>query len=91
MYELAKSLQKQNCQVTIMSQIGGPLTQLAKKEGIRCVSFEEAPGFKLGDGKWNYINPEGKMEVSQSNVMYKVGEVDFDIIHVQGHRIHKTN
>jgi pyruvyltransferase len=82
-YELAKSLQKQNCQVTIMSQIGGPLTQLAKKEGIKCVSFEEAPGFKLGDGKWNYINPEGKMEVSQPNVMYKVGEVDFDIIHVQ--------
>lgn len=82
-YELAKNLQKQNCQVTVMSQIGGPLTQLAKKEGIRCVSFEEAPGFKLGDGKWNYVNPEGKMEVSQPNVMYKIGEVDFDIIHVQ--------
>lgn len=82
-YELAKSLQNQNCQVTIMSQIGGPLTQLAKKEGIRCVSFDEAPGFKLGDGKWNYVNPQGKTEVSQPTVMYKVAEVDFDIIHAQ--------
>ena len=82
-YELAKNLQKQNCQVTILSQIGGPLTNLAKKEGIRCVSFEEAPGFKLGDGKWTYVSPEGKPELSQPNVMYKVGEVDFDIIHVQ--------
>lgn len=79
-YELAKSLQNQNCQVTILSQIGGPLTQLAKKEGIRCVSFEESPGFKLGDGKWNYVNSQGKTEVSQPMVMYKVAEVDFDII-----------
>lgn len=79
-YELAKSLQNQNCQVTILSQIGGPLTQLTKKEGIRCVSFEESPGFKLGDGKWNYVNPQGKTEVSQPMVMYKVAEVDFDII-----------
>ena len=79
-YELAKSLQKQNCQVTVLSQIGGPLTDLAKKAGIRCVSFEEAPGFKLGDGKWTYISPEGKQELSQPNIMYKVSEVDFDII-----------
>lgn len=79
-YELAKSLQKQNCQVTVLSQIGGSLTNLAKKEGIRCVSFEEAPGFKLGDGKWSYVNPQGKTELSQPSVMYKVSEVDFDII-----------
>jgi hypothetical protein len=82
-YELARSLKKQNCQVTIMSQIGGPLTALAQKEGIKCVSFENAPGFKMGDGKWGLINPEGKMEVSKPNVMYKTGEVDFDIIHCQ--------
>jgi hypothetical protein len=82
-YELARALQKQNCQVTVLSQIGGPLTNLAKKEGIRCISFEEAPGFKLGDGKWNYISPEGKQELSQPNIMYKVSEVDFDIIFCQ--------
>jgi hypothetical protein len=79
-YELARSLQKQNCQVTVLSQIGGPLTTLARKEGIKCVSFDEAPGFKMGDGKWAYVSPEGKQEVSQPNVMYKVSEVDFDII-----------
>lgn len=82
-YELAKSLQKQNCQVTVLSQIGGPLTNLARKDGIKCVSFEEAPGFKLGDGKWTFINQQGRQELSQPSVMYKVGEVDFDIIHAQ--------
>jgi glycosyltransferase involved in cell wall biosynthesis len=52
-YELAKSLIKLNCSVTILSQIGGPLTEMAKKLGIKCVSFENAPGFKLGDGQWS--------------------------------------
>jgi hypothetical protein len=82
-YELAKSLQKQNCQVTVLSQIGGPLTDLAKKDGIKCVSFQEPPGFKLGDGVWAFSKPDGTQEKSQMGVLYKVAEVDFDIIHAQ--------
>ena len=82
-YELAKALQKQNCQVTVLSQIGGPLTDLAKKEGIKCLSFEEAPGFKMGDGKWLVMGPDNKPQVSNPTTLYKVAEVDFDIIHIQ--------
>lgn len=82
-YELAKSLQKQNCQVTILSQIGGPLTDLAKKEGIKCLPFEEAPGFKMGDGKWVVMGPDGKPQVSNPTTLYKIAEADFDIIHIQ--------
>lgn len=81
-YELAKSLIKQNCSVTILSQVGGPLTDMAKKIGIRVLPFEQAPGFKLGDGKWG-INTEKGYEPSKPNVMYRVSEVDFDIIHIQ--------
>ena len=81
-YELAKNLIKQNCDVTIVSQIGGPLTELAKKQGIKCFSFEQAPGFKLGDGKWG-IQTENGLQTSQENVMYRVGHVNFDIIHMQ--------
>jgi hypothetical protein len=50
-YELAKSLQKQNCEVTVLSQIGGPLTDLAQP--------------------------------SNPSTLYKISEVDFDIIHIQ--------
>jgi len=82
-YELAKALQKQNCQVTVLSQIGGPLTDLARKEGIKCLSFEESPGFKMGDGKWMVMGPDGKPQVSTPTTLYKISEVDFDIIHVQ--------
>jgi glycosyltransferase involved in cell wall biosynthesis len=81
-YELAKNLIKQNCDVTVVSQIGGPLTDLAKKQGIKCLPFEQSPGFKLGDGKWG-ITTENGFQVSQENVMYRIGEVNFDLIHMQ--------
>ena len=81
-YELAKNLIKQNCDVTVMSQIGGPLTDMAKRIGIKCISFEEAPGFKLGDGKWGFNTNEG-FKPSTENVLYRVSEVNFDIIHMQ--------
>ena len=81
-FELAKNLIKQNCDVTVMSQIGGPLTDMAKRLGIKCIPFEEAPGFKLGDGKWGFNTPEG-FQASTENVMYRVSEVNFDIIHMQ--------
>ena len=81
-YELAKNLIKQNCDVTVMSQIGGPLTDMAKKQGIKCVSFEDAPGFKMGDGKWGHNTDKG-FQPSQPNVMYRVSEVNFDLIHMQ--------
>jgi glycosyltransferase involved in cell wall biosynthesis len=81
-YELAKNLIKQNCDVTVVSQIGGPLTDLAKKQGIKCLPFEQSPGFKLGDGKWGFTTENG-FQPSQPNVMYRVGEVNFDVIHMQ--------
>jgi hypothetical protein len=81
-YELAKSLIKLNCSVTVLSQIGGPLTEMAKKIGIKCVSFDNPPGYKMGDGQWFLNTPNGK-EISKPNVLYKITDVDFDIIHVQ--------
>ena len=81
-YELAKNLIKQNCDVTVLSQIGGPLTDMAKRAGIKCLSFEQSPGFKLGDGQWG-INTDKGFQPSQPNVMYRVSDVNFDIIHMQ--------
>ena len=81
-FELAKSLIKLNCSVTVLSQIGGPVTDMARKLGIKCVSFENAPGFKLGDGEWGMNTPEG-YKPSTPNALYRVAEVDYDIIHFQ--------
>jgi glycosyltransferase involved in cell wall biosynthesis len=81
-FELAKSLIKLNCSVTVLSQIGGPVTNMANKLGIKCVSFENAPGFKLGDGEWGMNTPEG-FKPSTPNALYRISDVDYDIIHFQ--------
>jgi len=81
-FELAKSLIKLNCSVTVLSQIGGPVTDMANKLGIKCVSFENAPGFKLGDGQWGINTPDG-FKPSTPNALYRVSDVDYDIIHFQ--------
>jgi glycosyltransferase involved in cell wall biosynthesis len=55
---------------------------MAKKLGIKCVSFENAPGFRLGDGQWSFQTPNGE-QVSTPNALYKTAEVDYDIVHIQ--------
>lgn len=81
-YELARGLKKLNCEVTVLSDINGPLSELAKKQGIKVLPLSEPPGFKLGDGKWGLKTPQG-VQTSQPNMLYKMGEVNYDIIHTQ--------
>ena len=81
-YELARGLKNLNCDVTVLSDIDGELSKLAQKQGIKVLPFSSPPGYKLGDGKWGFNTPQG-VTPSQPNMMYKVGEVDFDIIHTQ--------
>jgi hypothetical protein len=81
-YELAKNLINLNCDVTVLSEIGGPLTDMAKKDGIKVVPFSNPPGYRMGDGVWGFNTPQG-FQPSQVNNMYKVSDVNFDIIHIQ--------
>lgn len=81
-YELAKNLVKLGHNVTVLSEIGGPLTEMAKKSGIKVFSFQEPPGFKKGDGIWSVQTPNG-FEKSKEGMLYKITETNFDIIHVQ--------
>ena len=81
-YELARGLKKLNCDVTVLSDINGPLSKLAQQQGIKVLPFTDPPGYKLGDGKWGLNTPQGP-QPSQPNMMYKIGEVDYDIIHTQ--------
>jgi hypothetical protein len=81
-YELARGLKKLNCDVTVLSDIDGPLSKLAQQQGIKVLPFSSPAGFKLGDGKWSMNTPQG-IQTSQPNMMYKIGEVNYDIIHTQ--------
>lgn len=81
-YELSKELVKLNCDVTVLSDTNGPLSKQAKSYGIKSISLPEYPGFKVGDGRWGFNSPNG-FQPSQPNMLYKVGNADFDIIHTQ--------
>jgi len=80
-YELAKELIKQNCDVSICSKLGNPLSKRASQLGVKLYNLQEPPGFKKGDGKWMLNTPEGPIK-SDPNNLYKVSDVNFDIIHL---------
>ena len=81
-YELARGLKKLNCDVTVLSDIDGPLSKLANQQGIKTLPFSNPPGYKLGDGKWG-MNTQQGFVLSQPNMMYKMSDVNFDVMHVQ--------
>lgn len=80
-YELAKGLVKQGCDVSICSQLGEPMVTKAKKLGINLYNLSEPPNYKLGDGKWGVNIPSGVV-ASEVNKLYKVGDKRFDILHL---------
>jgi len=81
-YELARNLLNQNCNVTVVSDINGPLARMAENLGIKVFHINEPPGFKLGDGKWG-VNTEDGFKVSEENMLYAVAPVNYDVIHIQ--------
>lgn len=81
-YELAKELIKQGCEVSVCSNIGEPMLSLGHKAGIKMYQLQEPPGFKLGDGKWQLKNNDGTMVTSQEKTVYKMSNIQFDILHL---------
>ena len=81
-YELARNLLNQNCNVTVVSDINGPLAKMAANLGIKVFPTNEPPGFKIGDGVWGFNTQEG-FKASEENKLYAVSEVNYDVIHIQ--------
>jgi hypothetical protein len=81
MLQIAIELKKIGHDVTIVSLLGGPLDKTAKKHGIKLVPIQEPPAYKLGDGNWVLNTPKGPVP-SVEKTLYKVQDINFDIIHV---------
>ena len=80
-YELTKELLKQGCDVSICSSLGEPLARKAHQLGAKLFSINEPPGYKLGDGEWMLNTPNGPVK-SVKNNLYKVSDVQFDVLHL---------
>jgi hypothetical protein len=81
MLQIAIELKKMGHDVTIVSLLGGPLDKKAKKHGIKLFPIQEPPSYKLGDGKWMLNTQQGSVP-SVEKTLYKVQDINFDIIHV---------
>jgi len=80
-FELAKQLIKEGCNISICSNIGEPLRSAAHSLGIKMYSLQEPPNFKLGDGEWKLKTTNGDV-LSEKNTLYKIADIDFDVIHL---------
>jgi len=80
MFDIAKRLKKNGHNVTLCSNMNGTLPMTAKQSGLGLAPIQQPPGFLLGDGKWSMKSPNGDIP-SQQNVLYKMKDYNFDIIH----------
>ena len=81
-FELAKQLIKQGCDVTICSAIGNPLANMAKSLGIKLFQLTEPPSFKLGDGKTKLVSSTQGEIIMAKDTLYKTSDIQFDVIHL---------
>jgi pyruvyltransferase len=80
--ETAKGLSERNCEVSVVSaSISDKFKHICKKYGIKTYTINEPPHYKLGDGEW-YINTPNGPQQTQKNILYRVNQETFDIIHV---------
>jgi len=77
---LVRHLVKNNCSVTLATNVETKLGLEFKQLGVKVFPLQEPPGFKLGDGKWS-LNSQNGPVLSQNNVLYKVSETHFDVLH----------
>lgn len=79
--ETAKGLASRNCDVSVVSlNIGAEFKKICDKYGIKTYSLNEPPHYKLGDGNW-LVNGQNGPQPSQPNVMYRINQQTFDVIH----------
>jgi len=81
-YELSKELVKLNCDVTVLSDIEGPLSRFAQQSKIKTLPHTQPPGYIMGDGVMGFNTPQGFVK-TEPGKLYRNGRYDYDIVHVQ--------
>jgi len=79
--EIGIGIKKLGHDVTITSILTPTMNKLVQKHGVKVCPMQEPPGYKLGDGKWMLNGPQGPTP-SVEKTLYKVQDVNFDVIHV---------
>jgi hypothetical protein len=79
--ETAKGLAQNGCDVSVISSnVSKNFENICKRYGIKTYTMDEPPHYKLGDGNWFINTPDGP-QPTQPNVLYRVNQQTFDVIH----------
>jgi len=79
--ETAKGLAQNGCDVSVISSnVSKNFENICKRYGIKTYTMDEPPHYKLGDGSWFINTPDGP-QPTQPNVLYRVNQQTFDVIH----------
>jgi glycosyltransferase involved in cell wall biosynthesis len=78
---LIRQLIKENCDVSIASNIDKKIGNILKQMGVKMYTLKEPPSFKLGDGKWSLKSATGLIP-SQESTLYKVNDISFDTLYI---------
>jgi hypothetical protein len=79
--ETAKGLAQNGCDVSVISSnVSKNFENICKRYGIKTYTMDEPPHYKLGDGSW-FINTPNGPQPTQPNVLYRVNQQTFDVIH----------
>ncbi len=70
-----------NPQLDISVILENPKNTKYKKLGFKTLNLKEPMGYKLGDGKW-LLNISNQEIVSKENMLYKISNFTFDLIHL---------
>jgi hypothetical protein len=68
-----------NWEVNIITDNEKIVKGYLSKYNINYYGPQNPPGYKIGDGKWSLNTSEG-VKVSQPNMLYKVSQVNYDLI-----------
>jgi len=80
---VAAELVKLRHSVTITSTFDDKTYLKLKQKKIKFFPITEPLGYKMGDGVWQIQTPNGS-QPSEDKKLYKINNVDFDVMHVDG-------
>ena len=89
---LVDKLKQNNFNITVCAPVNDTEERFYRRLAMKNVKFvpiSQPPGYKLGDGKWALKSPNGDIP-SQTNKLYRVSEINFDVVHTVDYDFNKN-
>ncbi len=84
--QLIRHLKQKKYTITVCAQPDEGGLKVLNRMGVKFHQLGEPPGYKMGDGKWQ-LNTQNGIITSEKNKLYRVSNVNFDLVHADNQDI----